>query len=156
MRPDRYRRSDLVFPVPLRQNVPMPELVKYVHHGASRITPQILRGVYKKLPILKVEFTQINAPKFPHLVDQLEFLADIVEDFAEGAADDLPYMTAASAAFALIYAHRQFDLIPDSVPDIGHADESGVVRIVLIEHEKFLAHQAQVMGVDWSKITVRA
>jgi uncharacterized membrane protein YkvA (DUF1232 family) len=134
----------------------MPELVKYVHHGASRITPQILRGVYKKLPILKVEFTQINAPKFPHLVDQLEFLADIVEDFAEGAADDLPYMTAASAAFALIYAHRQFDLIPDSVPDIGHADESGVVRIVLIEHEKFLAHQAQVMGVDWSKITVRA
>jgi uncharacterized membrane protein YkvA (DUF1232 family) len=132
----------------------MSEIAKFVHSGAARVTPKILRGVHKKLPLLKVEFAQINAPRFPHLVDQLEFLADVVEDFAEGAADDLPYVAVANASFALIYAHRQLDLIPDSVPEFGHADDSGVVRAVLIEHERVLANYAAKRGINWAKITV--
>lgn len=134
----------------------MSEIAKFVHNGASKITPAILRGVHKKLPLLKVEFATINAPKFPHLVDQLEFLADVVEDFAEGQADELPYIVVASAVFALIYAHRQMDLIPDTIPDFGHADDSGVVRTVLIEHERVLANYAAKHGMKWSKITVDA
>ncbi|MEW6305245.1 MAG: hypothetical protein AB1705_17345 [Verrucomicrobiota bacterium] len=133
----------------------MPEIVKFVHHGASQITPRILAGVHKKLPMLKVEFAQINAPKYPHLVDQLEFLADVVEDFAEGADQDVPFTSIAGAVFALVYAHRQYDLIPDSVPDIGHADDSSVVRAVLIEHERAFANYATRHGISWSKITVK-
>jgi uncharacterized membrane protein YkvA (DUF1232 family) len=132
----------------------MSEIAKFVHNGAARITPRVLAGVHKKLPLLKVEFAQINAPKFPHLVDQLEFLANVVEDFAERAADDLPYVTIANAAFALIYAHRQLDLIPNTIPEFGHADDSGVVRAVLIEHERVLANYAADRGIDWSKITL--
>ena len=45
----------------------------------------------RQLPQWKLEFTQINAPLFPHLVDQLEFLADAVEDVLEGAYKELPY-----------------------------------------------------------------
>ena len=133
----------------------MSEIVQFVRHGASRITPRVLKGIHKKLPFLKVEFATIHAPKFPHLVDQLEFLADIVEDFAEGAAEDLPYVTVANAAFALVYAHRQLDLIPDSVPEFGHADESSVVRAVLIEHERVLADHASRHGLNWAKITFK-
>lgn len=133
----------------------MSELAQFVHHGAARVTPQVLVGVHKKLPFLKMEFAGINAPQFPHLVDQLEFLANVVEDFAEGAADDLPYVTLAAAAFALIYAHRQMDLIPDSVPEFGHADDSGVVRTVLIEHERVLSDYAAKHGLDWSKVTIK-
>jgi uncharacterized membrane protein YkvA (DUF1232 family) len=132
----------------------MPEVLKFVHNGASRITPQILSGVHHKLPLLKVEFAQINAPKFPHLVDQLEFLADVVEDYAENADKELPYFAIASAVFALIYAHRQFDLIPDTVPDLGHADDSSVVRAVLIEYERPFAAYAARHGMKWSKITI--
>ncbi|PYK01882.1 MAG: hypothetical protein DME23_03085 [Verrucomicrobia bacterium] len=133
----------------------MSEIVEFVHHGAAQITPKILRGVHKKLPFLKMEFTQINAPKYPHLVEQLEFLADVVEDFAEGAEDDLPFVSVASAVFALIYAHRQKDLIPDFVPDFGHADESAVVRAVLIEHEKVLAGYASRHHRNWTRISVK-
>lgn len=132
------------------------EIVKFLHHGASRVTPRVLRGVHKKLPMLKVEFAQINAPKFPHLVEQLEFLADVVEDFAEGADDDLPYTTVACACFALIYTHRQSDLIPDANPDFGFADDSSVVRAVLMEHEKVLADFAHRHKINWAKITVKA
>jgi uncharacterized membrane protein YkvA (DUF1232 family) len=134
----------------------MSELAKFVRNGASKVTPRILHNVHKKLPFLKVEFATINAPQFPHLVDQLEFLADVVEDFAEGAGEDLPLVAVANAVFALIYAHRQMDLIPDSVPDLGHADESGVVRTVLIEHERVFSEFATKIGVSWSRITVQA
>jgi uncharacterized membrane protein YkvA (DUF1232 family) len=140
----------------IRHTAVMAELANFVHNGAAKITPRVLNGVFKKLPYLKMEFTQIQAPKYPHLVDQLEFLADVVEDFADGTEEDIPYVTIAHAVFALIYAHRQFDLIPDSIPEYGHADDSGVVRTVLIEHERVLGGYAIRNGVDWSKITLEA
>ncbi len=132
----------------------MGEVVKFVHNGAGKITPRILKGIYKKLPMLKLEFANIDDTQYPHLIEQLEFLANLIEDFSEGLIDELPYVTAANAAFALVYAHRQFDLIPDSVPEFGHADDSAVVRTVLIEHEKVLAEYAEKMGKAWSAISV--
>ena len=101
-----------------------------------------------------MEFTQINAPPYPHLVDQLEFMADVVEDFAEGADEEIPYAAVAGATFALVYAHRQFDLIPDRDPEFGRADDSGVVRTVLKEYEKAFGAFAARHGLDWSKVTI--
>ncbi len=134
----------------------MSEIVDYVHHGATKVTPAILERIHKKLPMLKVEFAQIHAPKFPHLVDQLEFLADVIEDYAEGADKEVPYVCIAGAAFALMYAHEQLDLIPDDVPEFGHADDSSVVRAVLIEFEKVWEAYAKRHKLDWDSITVKA
>jgi uncharacterized membrane protein YkvA (DUF1232 family) len=132
----------------------MSEMEMFVRRGASQITSRILKGVHKKLPFLKVEFTQINAPTYPHLVDQLEFLADVVEDFAEGADEEISYVAVAGATFALVYAHRQFDLIPDRDPEFGRADDSGVVRTVLKEHEKAFSAFAVRHGLNWLKVTL--
>lgn len=134
---------------------PMPEIAKFVQRGAAQITPRILSGVQKKLPMLKLEFAQLQAPQFPHLVEQLEFLANVVEDYADCADLDLPLAAVASASFALIYAHRQMDLIPDSIPDFGHADDSSVVRAVLMEHERVFEKYAARHGLPWSKVTVK-
>jgi len=68
----------------------MPEIANFVNNAAASITPAIAEKVLRQLPQWKLEFTQINAPKFPHLVDQLEFLADAVEDAIEGLYKDLP------------------------------------------------------------------
>jgi len=133
----------------------MSEFVDYVNHGASLITPRVVETVLRQLPLWKVEFTQINAPKFPHLVDQLEFLADAVEDFAEGAYKDLPFFAVAQAVFALTYAHRKIDVIPDLIPNMGRADDSSVVRAVLIQNEKAFAQYAASQNLNWSKITSR-
>jgi uncharacterized membrane protein YkvA (DUF1232 family) len=131
----------------------MSEFAEYVNHGASLITPRVVEQVLRHLPLWKIEFTQINAPKFPHLVDQLEFLADAVEDFAEGAYKDLPFCAVAQAVFAITYAHKKVDVIPDLIPNLGRADDSSVVRAVLIQNEKWFAKYASVMGFNWSKIT---
>ena len=131
----------------------MAEIVDFVNHGAASITPAVVENVLRHLPLWKVEFTQINEPKFPHLVDQLEFLANAVEDTGEGAYKDMPYVAFSQAVFALIYSHKKMGIIPDSVLNLSRADDSSVVRAVLIQNEKAFAIYAGVQGIDWAKIT---
>ena len=134
----------------------MPEIAKFVNGGAAAITPALAENVLRHLPQWKLEFTQISAPKFPHLVDQLEFLADAVEDAVEGAYKELPYVAVAQAVFALIYAHKKTGIIPGAILDLGRADDSSVVRAVLIQNEKAFAIYAGKQGVDWRQITSQA
>ena len=134
----------------------MSEIANYVMHGSAQVTPSMLDKVHRHLPIWKVEFAQIHAPAFPHLVDQLEFVADVVEDVAEGAYKDLPYHALSAAVFALTYAHRKTDIIPDSIGTLGRADDSSVVRAALILHEKAYRTYAEKMDFDWSRITSKA
>ncbi len=107
----------------------------------------------RHLPQWKLEFTQIYEPLFPHLVDQLEFLANAVEDIAEGAYKDMPYIAFAQAVFALIYSHKKVGIIPDTVLNLGRADDSSVVRAVLIQNEKVFAIYAASQNLEWSRIT---
>ncbi len=131
----------------------MSEIVKFVNNGATSITPAIAEKVLRQLPQWKLEFTQISAPLFPHLVDQLEFLADAVEDAVEGAYKELPYSAIAQAVFALVYSHKKVGVIPDSILNLGYADDSSVVRAVLIQNEKAFAIYAGTQGRDWQRIT---
>jgi uncharacterized membrane protein YkvA (DUF1232 family) len=131
----------------------MSEIADFVNHGAAYITPAIVDKVLRELPLWKVEFTQINEPKYPHLFEQLEFLADVVEDVAEGAYKDLPYVPFARAVFAVMYAHKKVNIIPDMVTGFGRADDSSIVRAVLMQNEFAFAKYAGAQGFDWAKIT---
>ena len=132
----------------------MSEIAKFVNSGAASITPALAEKVLRQLPQWKLEFTQINAPKFPHLVDQLEFLADAVEDAVEGAYKDLPFVAVAQAVFALVYAHKKSGHHPAKASwNWAGADNSSVVRAVLIQNEKDFAIYAGKQGVDWRRIT---
>jgi uncharacterized membrane protein YkvA (DUF1232 family) len=131
----------------------MSEIAKFVNNGSASITPALAEKVLRHLPQWKLEFTQISAPKFPHLVDQLEFLADAVEDVIEGAYKELPFVAVAQAVFALLYAHRKMSILPESQLEFGRADDSSVVRAVLIQNEKAFAIYAGTQGINWQKIT---
>jgi len=131
----------------------MSEIAKFVNNGSASITPALAEKILHHLPQWKLEFTQINAPKFPHLVDQLEFLADAVEDAVEGAYKELPYVAIAQSVFALLYAHKKMGIIPEGILELGRADDSSIVRAVLIQNEKEFAIYAGKQGVDWRKIT---
>ena len=134
----------------------MSEIVDLLNHGAARVTPKILEGIHHQLPYLKIEFAQIDDPSHPHLVNQLEFLADVVEDFVEQADKDIPYVVVAEAAYAIAYAHQELDLIPDSIPEVGHADDSAVTRAVLMKNERVLSDYAERHELNWEAITIKA
>jgi uncharacterized membrane protein YkvA (DUF1232 family) len=65
----------------------------------------------------------------------------------------LPFYAIAQATFALVYAHKKVGIIPDAVLNLGRADDSSVVRAVLIPNEKAFAIYAASQDLDWSKIT---
>jgi hypothetical protein len=44
-------------------------------------------------------------------------------------------------------------IIPDGVLNLGRADDSSIVRAVLIQNEKAFALYAASQNLDWSKIT---
>jgi uncharacterized membrane protein YkvA (DUF1232 family) len=131
----------------------MPEIASFVNRGAATVTPAVVEKILRHLPQWKHEFTQIYEPLFPHLADQLEFLSNAVEDTAEGAYKELPYVALAQAVFALIYSHKKVGIIPDSVLNLGRADDSSVVRAVLIQNEKSFAIYAAAQNIEWSRIT---
>jgi uncharacterized membrane protein YkvA (DUF1232 family) len=134
----------------------MPEVVKFVNNGAASITPAVAENVLRHLPQWKLEFTQIHAPQFPHLALQLEFLANAVEDALEGVYKDLPYQALAQAVFALLHGHKKIGIIPDSLLELGRADNSSVVRAVLIQNETAFAIYAGLQGFNWNQITTQA
>lgn len=136
--------------------VAMSEISNFLNHGASLITQAQMDELLRQLPLLRAEFTQMDADAYPHLIDQLNFLSDYVEDFAEHKLPEATLHAAAAAAFALIYAHRIIDLIPDTLGTIGHADDSAIARAAIILHEKQFRLYADSRKIDWSKITSQA
>ena len=125
----------------------MSEIAKFVNQRLSRPS---LRPWLKKSCIIcrngNWNSPRSTRPKFPHLVDQLGFLADAVEDAIEGAYKDLPYVAVAQSLFALLYAHKKMGIIPEELLELGRADDSSVVRAVLIQNEKAFAIYAGSQG----------
>jgi hypothetical protein len=53
--------------------------------------------------------------------------------------------------FALLYAHKKMGIIPESILELGRADDSSVVRAVLIQNEKAFAMYAGSQGTQLAK-----
>jgi uncharacterized membrane protein YkvA (DUF1232 family) len=60
-----------------------------------------------------------------------------------------------STTLPLAYAHKQRDLIPDSNVEFGYADDSAVVRVVLMENERVLSAYAKRHHLNWNRVTVK-
>ena len=73
--------------------------------------------------------------------------------FAEGAYKEMPYVAFAEAVFALTYANKQVGIIPNFTPFMSRADDSSVVRAVLMQNQKAFANYATKQGFDWNKVT---
>ncbi len=131
----------------------MPESVEYVKKQAVRVTPAAVKALLLKLPLMKVEFTQISAPGSPHLFDQLEFLAGLLEDFAEGVDDQIPYVVVAEAAFVLLYVHKHVDLLAGEMRSEVHSDDTAIVLAVLNSRQAELAAYASRHKIPWQGLT---
>jgi hypothetical protein len=124
---------------------------EYIEQGAALLTPEDLNCLQTDLPLLNRQFAAIEAPQFPHLQQQIKLLADFFQDTAAGGA--FPAGSEASrkeAAFALRYSVEKADIILDSVPEVGYADDSVIVRTVLSRHQDVLRDYCGFRKIRWS------
>jgi len=115
------------------------ELQDFITDGARRITPAHLDKLVRFLPNIRLAVTQIT--EFPDLPDQVEFLAEIIEDFQAGLNRSIPFTAIAESAFALFYLRKAADIIPDSIPRTGFVDDAAIVSAVFENYKRpFLKH----------------
>lgn len=109
-------------------------LEQIITKGACKITPALLAKLVRWLPEIRLAVTQI--PDFPHLHEQVEFLAHIVEDFHSGLIKSIPYTSIAESAFALLCLRKRVDTMPDVIPGCGYADDAAIVAAVFETYQE--------------------
>jgi uncharacterized membrane protein YkvA (DUF1232 family) len=115
------------------------DLEKFIVEGARRVTPASLGRLIRLLPEIRLVATQVT--EFPQLPDQVEFLAQLIEDFYSGLSPGIPYTAIAEAAFALSYLRKGIDIIPDSISGVGYADDAAIINMVFETYKQpFLDH----------------
>ena len=125
---------------------------EYVAQRAALLTTEHLDELRTELPLLNLRFAAIVASQFPHLQQQLKLLADFLEDTAAGVFPAGSEASRKETAFALRYMAKEADIIPDSVPEIGYADDSLIVRTVLSRHQDVFCDYCRFRKIRWSKI----
>ena len=115
------------------------DLEKFILEGARRITSTSLGRLIRQLPEIRLVATHVT--EFAQLPDQVEFLAQLIEDFYSGLSPDIPYTAIAESAFALSYLRKGIDIIPDSISGIGYADDAAIINVVFGTYKQpFLDH----------------
>ncbi len=134
----------------------MNSLNEFVMRGGQTVTAGEMDAFRRKLPFLKVKVETMEAADFPHIKEQAKFLVRYAEDVLDGVYACSDLQTIAETVFALGYLLKDVDIIPDTVPGKGLADDSLVLRAVLSSHDEELRTFAEKSGIDFSKVTVGA
>ncbi len=124
------------------------ELLAFLDTQAARLTLADLVALAGRLPALRERFHGVAGRESPALAEQLELLAQIVEDCAAGVNCPVPDACRREAAFALLYLEKQGDILPDATPEVGLVDDLVLVNAVLCRHGAAL--RASPRGHLWN------
>ena len=123
------------------------DLDRFVEHGGRLLTHAEVASLTTGLDDLhkKVTFLKSDNPK---LAVQLELLIDFYQDNPPG----LPPQVRAEAIFALRYAVKELDLVPDDEPGVGYLDDAAVVESVLARHAGVFENHCVFRQIEWSAV----
>ena len=125
-------------------------IAEYIERHAALLTSEQLGELRKELPLLRIRFAKIAVPRFPHLPAQLKLLSDFLEDTFHAVFPPASEASRKETAFALRYTAKEVDIIPDSIHEIGYADDSLVVRTVLSRHEDVFRDYCRLRRIRWT------
>lgn len=94
---------------------------------------------------------KLDVSKFQKLLNQILLAAGLLKDFKSKAYVQIPWVTLATAAFALLYFLNPFDLIPDYIPGVGYIDDAIVVAALFKSVQGDLKKYCQFKGYDTEK-----
>ena len=142
--------------VPDRLKGQMNGIDEFVIRGGQGVTAGEMEAFRRRLPFLKVKAETLDVPEFPHLQSQIRFLAHYAEDVLDEVYPCSDLEAIAETVFALDYLLKEVDIIPDSVPHVGFADDSAVLRAVLKGHESEFRAFSKKFGLDFDSVTTES
>ncbi len=122
-------------------------LDRFVEHGGRMLGPNESAGLTNGLADLGAKINSVR-DKHPQLARQLEFLVGYFETNPWNQSDSVRNET----IFALLYAAKDTDLVPDDTPEVGYLDDAAVAESVLARHAETFARYCAAKDIDWATI----
>lgn len=85
------------------------------------------------------------------LTNQVRLLLDLIDDYWEGRYRDVRWYSLAIAVAAALYFLSPSDLIPDTLPGIGHIDDVLIMALALRVLRRELSAYCRFKGLDPSE-----
>ena len=130
----------------------MIKISSYVSRGGKALTCDQKMQVLSQLPLIREKIKSINTERHPNLPGQLGFFLALAGECHGHIPLELPPDVLAEILFALSYCLKTMDFIPDTIPDIGYADDAAVVEEVLRRRARVLAALCIGVGFNWQDI----
>ena len=98
---------------------------EFVEDGARRIRPEDVDVLAAELDQVRALFDESTT--LQRFSREARLMISLIDDFHTGRYLQAPYFSVALVAFALGYAIKPVDIIPDSLPIIGQLDDAMVM-----------------------------
>lgn len=122
-------------------------LDRFVEHGGRMLGPDEAHGLTASLADLREKISAMRS-EHPLLARQLEFLVDYYETNPWNQSDKVRNET----IFALLYAAKDMDLMPDDMPEVGYLDDAAVAKSVLSRHAETFERYCAAKDLDWTEV----
>ena len=121
---------------------------RFVEQGGRLLGKDDFAGLDAEIPALR-EKIEILREEYPLFGRQLEFLIAFVGSVTAKSFDQ----TRKEAAFALLYAAKDMDMMPDHIPGVGFLDDAAVAKVVLSRHAGIFERHCAIHGIAWNTFT---
>lgn len=127
------------------------DLGRFVEQGGRLLGREDSASLISELKGLR-EIIGILSREYPLFGRQLEFLAGFFESDAATYSEQVRNET----AFALLYAVKDMDMMPDHMPGVGYLDDAAVVKVLFSRHAEVFERHCAVNGIEWAALTETA
>jgi uncharacterized membrane protein YkvA (DUF1232 family) len=121
-----------------------------VEDDARKVSEEDVRRVVSRRRELDEKFKKVPE-KLTKLVNQVKLLYELVRSYVDGTYREIPWISIAMAAAALVYFLAPIDIVPDMIPGIGYIDDLLVVRFALSAIGSDLRTYCEFKGYDVAK-----
>jgi uncharacterized membrane protein YkvA (DUF1232 family) len=119
----------------------------FVEEGSRKLGMEDPAGLFFRIPDVRMKIDSLLR-QHPRLGKQLLFLTN----FMESEYGRLSETVRTETAFALFYAVKEMDLLPDHTPGVGYLDDAAVTETILARHSAVYERYCTMQQIDWATL----